>query len=327
MTPSVVLNENEFAWSKENDDPKVEHMLGLISKGHRFQPNQWPIDATTVQPTNDEQHPSGNRRPSPGLAETSQAHPIPEMSAKEPKQSSFPPPSPRKPFTRSASKSCGVGPSNPICNPPSRKSKNSGFAAPADGSHPRGEKGSAAFVTHSDLLGLKDWFSQQLHLLRSNLFADMEKLVESKSASFKSGVRPSRKVKTSLSKKPSPFVSKKPPPSDSRKRQRVEVQSLSPDTSKDIVQDGGFHAPSFDSPFNPNLPATEGHDDAKSTSQVTILLFSLFSYLFQQYLSINLFCHVFLAELLWRHSRATSPNERFRCGKYMCSLFFQYFIF
>jgi len=177
------------------------------------------------------------------------------------------------------------------------------------------------------LLGLKDWFSQQLHLLRSNLFADMEKLVESKSASFKSGVRPSRKVKTSLSKKPSPFVSKKPPPSDSRKRQRVEVQSLSPDTSKDIVQDGGFHAPSFDSPFNPNLPATEGHDDAKSTSQVTILLFSLFSYLFQQYLSINLFCHVFLAELLWRHSRATSPNERFRCGKYMCSLFFQYFIF
>ncbi|KAG7640781.1 Ulp1 protease family C-terminal catalytic domain [Arabidopsis suecica] len=226
LIPSIELNEKDFCLSKENDDPMVEHMLGLISKGHRFHPNQWPFDATPVQPTNTEENPGGNRGPSPGLAETSEAHSIPEMSAKtkEPKNSSFPH---RKPFTRSASKSGRVVPSNLICNPPSKKSKHKGSAAFVDGSHPR--------------------------------VADMEKIVESKSASLKSGVRPSRKLKTS--------VSKKSPPSVSRKRQRVEVQSLSPATSEDVVQDGGFHAPSFDSPFNTNLPTTEGYGDAKSISQ------------------------------------------------------------
>ena len=155
LIPSVELNEKDFCLSKENDDPMVEHMLGLISKGHRFHPIQWPLDATPVQPTNTEENPGGNRGPSPGLAETSEAHSIPEMSAKtkEPKNSSFPH---RKPFTRSASKSGRVVPSNLICNPPSRKSKHKGSAAFVDGSHPRGEAGSADFVTHSDLVGLKD---------------------------------------------------------------------------------------------------------------------------------------------------------------------------
>ncbi|KAL9840651.1 hypothetical protein AtNW77_Chr2g0231001 [Arabidopsis thaliana] len=152
---NVKLNEKDFCFPKENDDPMVEHMLGLISKGHRFHPNQWPLDATPVQPTNTEENPGGNRGPSPGLAETSEAHSIHEMSAKtkEPKKSSFPH---RKPFTRSASKSGRVVPSNLICNPPSRKSKHKGSAAFVDGSHPRGEAASADFVTHSDLVGLKD---------------------------------------------------------------------------------------------------------------------------------------------------------------------------
>jgi len=112
----------------------------------------------------------------------------------------------------------------------------------------------------------------------------MEKIVESKSASLKSGVRPSRKLKTS--------VSKKSPPSVSRKRQRVEVQSLSPATSEDVVQDGGFHAPSFDSPFNTNLPTTEGYGDAKSISQVTILLCSWFLIVSLFSNSLSLICFV-----------------------------------
>lgn len=204
------LDEAEFSWADEIDDPKVEFLLSLISQKHTFTPSQWPVFA----------HSPVNNIPVIPKQGKGCAVGTPSGQIRKPLHAPFP----RKPFTRSAQKKTQVK-----VNPPTPLNKTTANLQSKPTSSAKSAS-SSNFVTHSELAVLKEWIIQQNDLLRTNMKSDIEKLLGLKSSTAADHASQHPMTRTSVD------VEKDVEP-QSRKRKRDEVEVISSSSSTSSSHD------------------------------------------------------------------------------------------
>ncbi|XP_019090576.1 PREDICTED: uncharacterized protein LOC104738363 isoform X1 [Camelina sativa] len=173
--PEFVVNETDLAWDEEESDTKVDNILSMLYRGHKFTPSEWPVgDLNHVNmPPRDTEGRGDDVEPdddSDFVDLTEDPHPMKKVKTRNH-------PIQLKPCTRSATNAKeAVKPASKRSEVVHRETKNPPASSGTSAELKR-QYGMDQFVTHPDLAELKSWITSQLDVQRENIVYDMQHLL------------------------------------------------------------------------------------------------------------------------------------------------------